>query len=319
MPTVDSRIQQLLDAQAARPAVPVERLTAPAVREDDLAVLALQSRPGPLYAIETMSLAGTNGLDARVYRPRAQPSPVLVYFHGGGFVIGAAGYDRPLCDLARTTGCLIVAPNVRLAPEHPFPAAVEDALAVMHGIAAAGVRPAGGAGPVGIAGDSSGGNLAAVATRELSREGHAPAFQVLVYPMLDATASSPSYREFATGYGFTRDKSLWYFSQYLRAGIDRSDPRVSPLFEPDLSGLPPTLVITAECDPLRDEGERYADAIRAAGGDATSRRYRGMIHGFFQMTGLVAAAHEAQTDIANWIRSLDGHQAPAPGPDPGRS
>jgi acetyl esterase len=319
VPTVDSRIEQLLDAQAARPAVPMERLTAPAVREDDLAVLALQSRPGPLYAIETMPLAGTNGLDARVYRPRAQPSPVLVYFHGGGFVIGAAGYDRPLRDLARTTGCLIVAPNVRLAPEHPFPAAVEDALAVMHGIAAAGVRSAGGAGPVGIAGDSSGGNLAAVATRELSREGHAPAFQVLVYPMLDATASSPSYREFATGYGFTRDKSLWYFSQYLRAGIDRSDPRVSPLFEPDLSGLPPTLVITAECDPLRDEGERYADAIRAVGGDATSRRYRGMIHGFFQMTGLVAAAYEAQTDIANWIRSLDGHQAPAPGADPGRS
>ena len=318
MPTVDSRLEQLLDAQATRPPVPAERLTAAAVREDDLAVLALQSMPGPLYAIETVTLAGTKGLDARVYRPRAQPSPVLVYFHGGGFVIDAAGYDRPLRDLARTTGCLIVAPNVRLAPEHPFPAAVEDALAVMNGIAAAGVPLSGGVGPVGIAGDSSGGNLAAVATRELSREGRAPGFQVLLYPMLDATASSPSYLDFATGYGFTRDKSLWYFSQYLPAGIDRGNPRVSPLFEPDLRGLPPTLVITAECDPLRDEGERYADAIRAAGGEATSRRYRGMIHGFFQMTGLVAAAHEAQTDIANWIWSLDDHQAPAPRADPGR-
>ena len=318
MPRVDARLGQLLDPQATRRAVPAERLTAAAVREDDLAVLTLQSMPGPLYAIETVTLPGTDGLDARVYRPRAQPSPVLVYFHGGGFVIGAAGYDRPLQDLARSTGCLIVAPNVRLAPEHPFPAAVEDALTVMHGIAAACVRLTGGTGPVGIAGDSSGGNLAAVATRELSRQGRAPAFQVLVYPMLDATASSPSYLDFATGYGFTRDKSLWYFSQYLPADIDRSDPCVSPLFEPDLSGLPPTLVITAECDPLRDEGERYADAIRAAGGDATSRRYRGMIHGFFQMTGLVAAAHEAQTDIASWIWSLDDHQAPAPGADPGR-
>jgi acetyl esterase len=143
-------------------------------------------------------------------------------------VIGAAGYDRPLRDLARATGCLIVAPNVRLAPEYPFPAAVEDALTVMNGIAAASVDLAGGVGPVGIAGDSSGGNLAAVATRELSREGRAPCFQVLLYPMLDATASSPSYLDFATGYGFTRDKSLWYFSQYLPAGIDRGNPRVSP-------------------------------------------------------------------------------------------
>ena len=306
MPTVDFRLEQLLNTQARRPAVPVDRLTAAAVREDDLDMLALQRTPGPLHAIETVTLPGTNGLDARVYRPRAQSSPMLVYFHGGGFVIGASGYDRPLRDLARTTGCLVVAPNVRLAPEHPFPAAVEDALTAMHGIAAA-VPLAGGAGPVGIAGDSSGGNLAAVATRELSREGRAPGFQVLVYPMLDATASSPSYLDFATGYGFTRGKSLWYFSQYLAAGIDRDNPRVSPLFEPDLSGLPPTLVITAECDPLRDEGERYADAIRAAGGDATSRRYLGMIHGFFQMTGLVAAAHEAQTDMANWIWSLRDH------------
>jgi acetyl esterase len=157
------------------------------------------------------------------------------------------------------------------------------------------------AGPIGILGDSSGGNLAARVTHALTREGAAPAFQVLIYPMLDATASSPSYTEFATGYGFTREKSLWYFDQYLPPGTDRRSPAVSPLFEKDLSGLPPTLVVTAECDPLRDEGERYAADLRRAGVRVETHRYAGMIHGFFQMTGVLDDARRLQADIGDWI------------------
>lgn len=140
----------------------------------------------------------------------------------------------------------------------------------------------------------SGGNLAAVTTRDLTRQGTSPAFQVLIYPMLDATASSASYRELGVGYGFTKEKSLWYFGQYLPDGSDRRDPRISPLLEHDLTGLPPTLVITAEYDPLRDDGEHYARAIRNVGGPADLRRYDGMIHGFFQMTGHVNAASQVR-------------------------
>jgi acetyl esterase len=131
---------------------------------------------------------------------------------------------------------------------------------------------------------------------------------VLIYPMLDATASSASYRELGAGYGFTREKSLWYFGQYLPDGSDRRDPRISPLLERDLTGLPPTLVITAEYDPLRDDGEHYARAIRNAGGHADLRRYDGMIHGFLQMTGLVSAASQVQADIAAWISEQTGRR-----------
>ena len=192
-------------------------------------------------------------------------------------------------------------PNVRLAPEHRYPAAVEDSLLAARWLAGDALELLGCEGPAAVAGDSSGGNLAAVATRELTRDAVPLACQVLIYPMLDATASSPSYVEFANGYGFSREKSLWYFRQYLPDDVDARDPRVSPLFERDLAGLPPTLVISAECDPLRDEGERYAREIRSAGGDAVWRRYPGMIHGFFQMGAVLDAAGQLRADIADWL------------------
>jgi acetyl esterase len=121
--------------------------------------------------------------------------------------------------------------------------------------------------------------------------------------MLDATASSASYVEFASGYGFSREKSLWYFDQYLPPEVDRRAPRVSPLFEPDLAGLPPTLIVTAECDPLRDEGEAYARNLRDAGVEVEVRRYRGMIHGFFQMTAALDAARLLHDEVAQWLKT----------------
>jgi acetyl esterase/lipase len=297
----DPQVARLLARWAAAPAPPIEQLTADKVRADDLAVLELQGPSAALHAVEQIEIPGSDGLDVRIYRPSADPLPMILYFHGGGFVIGIDGYDRPLRELARTTGRVIAAPNVRLAPEHPYPAAVEDALMAARWLVDAATDLSGRAGSLTIAGDSSGGNLAAVVTRELSREGLPIASQFLIYPMLDATASSPSYSEFATGYGFTREKSLWYFQQYLSDSVDRHDPHVSPLFERDLTGLPSTLVITAECDPLRDEGERYARAIRAAGESAVSLRSPWMIHGFFQMGAAIDAARQLLLDIAEWL------------------
>ena len=303
---IGPEVRELLAGQPG--GSPVTSLTAAAVRAEDREVLALQRMPGALHSVEDMRVPGAEGpLRARVYRPRPGPLQAVLYFHGGGFVIGGDGYDAPLRDLALASGCLIVAPECRLAPECPFPAACDDARAVARWLADT-VRDLGAAeASPAVAGDSSGGNLAALVTQDLFQAGRPPSFQVLIYPMLDATASSNSYREFSTGYGFSAAKSQWYYSQYLPPGTDRRDPRVSPVYSRCLRGLPPTLVVTAECDPLRDEGERYARALHAAGTHTDLRRYAGMIHGFFQMTGALADARQLHADLGHWMRQHAGH------------
>ena len=266
-------------------------------------MLELQRTPGELYSVEDTEAPGPAGmLTVRLYRPRSGRLHQVLFLHGGGFVIGSDGYDAPLRELALASGCLIVAPECRLAPEHPFPAAAEDALAVARWLRDR--APALGASntPPGIAGDSSGGTLAATATHALTREGTPPSFQVLIYPMLDATARSASYDEFAEGYGFSSEKSRWYFDQYLPPGVDRRAARVSPLFDRGLSGVPDTLIVTAECDPLRDDGERHADRLRRAGVTVELRRYEGMIHGFFQLTGVLEGSRRLHRELGDWIR-----------------
>ena len=300
---IDTEVQALLARQAGSPPTPASDLTAAAVRAADRDVLALQRVPGALHSVEDIQLPGAAGLlRARVYRPRPGRLQAVLYFHGGGFVIGPEGYDAPLRDLALASGCLIIAPECRLAPEHPFPAAYDDALAVAHSLAGADHSLGAADSSPAVAGDSSGGNLAAVATQNLSRAGRPPSFQVLIYPMLDATAGSDSYREFGTGYGFSADKSRWYYSQYLPPGTDRHDPRVSPLLVPAPRDVPPTCIVTAEYDPLRDDGERYAQVLREAGTQTDLRRYPGMIHGFFQMTGALTASRQLHADLADWMR-----------------
>ena len=303
MTELDPEVRELLERWAASPATPVSELTAKAVREDDLAVLALQRAPGELYSVEDVEARGPAGtLPVRVYRPRPGRLHPVLFLHGGGFVIGRDGYDAPLRELALASGCMLVSPECRLAPEHPFPAAADDALAVARWLNAD--APALGASdiPPAVAGDSSGGNLAVTVTHALTREGAPPSFQVLIYPMLDATASSASYDEFAEGYGFSSEKSRWYFDQYLPPGVDRRAPRVSPLFDRSLSKMPTTLIVTAECDPLRDDGERYARGLRQAGVTVELRRYQGMIHGFFQMTGALERSRRLHRELGDWMR-----------------
>jgi acetyl esterase len=303
MTPVDPQARALLERWAATPGVPVERLTATQVRREDLAVLDLQATPDRLHTVADIEVPGpASAMAARVYRPRPGRLQTILYLHGCGFVIGPEGYDAPLRQLALSSGCLIVALHHRLAPEHRFPAALEDVVAGATWLTE-NLETVGGLDvPLGVMGDSSGGNLAAVAVRTLTRDGVPLAFQALVYPMLDATASSDSYAEFASGYGFSREKSLWYFDQCLPPEVDRRAPNVSPLFELDLAGLPPTLIATAECDPLRDEGEAYARNLRDAGVDVTVRRYRGMIHGFFQLTAALEASRQLHNDLAEWLK-----------------
>jgi acetyl esterase len=300
---VDSEVRKLLDRWAAGPATQAGDLTAQVVREDELAVLDLQRAPGELYSVEDVEVAGPAGtLPVRVYRPRPERLHPVLFLHGGGFVIGREGYDAPLRELALASGCMIVSPECRLAPEHPFPAAADDALAAARWLNAEASALGASRMPPAVAGDSSGGNLAATVTHALTREGAPPSFQVLIYPMLDATASSASYDEFAEGYGFSSEKSRWYFDEYLPPGVDRRAPRVSPLFDRDLSDVPATLIVTAECDPLRDDGERHAKGLREAGVSVELRRYQGMIHGFFQMTGALQGSQRLHRELGDWIR-----------------
>jgi acetyl esterase len=304
---LDPDVSRLLDRWAALPPLPAEELTAARVRADDLQVLELQRRPPRLHSVEDVELPGPAGpLPVRVYRPLAGELQPLLYLHGGGFVIGREGYEAPLRELASATGCLVVAPEQRLAPEHPFPAAVEDAVAAAWWLSERAPSLGASRAAPGVCGDSSGGNLAAIVSQALCRGGARPSFQALIYPMLDATAASASYREFATGFGFSAERSRWYFDRYLPRAIDRRAPSVSPLFELNLRELPPTLIVTAGFDPLRDEGERYAAALRAAGVDTTLSRYRGAIHGFFQLTGAVEASRRLQAELGLWIRSRHG-------------
>jgi len=276
--------------------------TAEDVRRDDAAIIEVQAPRMPMHDIHDVAIPGGAGkLAARVYVPGVSVSRSLLYLHGGGFVIGPDGYDEPVRRLAAASGCRVVALHQRLAPEYPFPAALEDALLAarwFHNRCSAEGR---GEPLPGVIGDSSGGTLAAAVTQQLSAERVRLAFQVLIYPMLDALATSQSYLDFGTGYGFTREKALWYFDQYLPTGVDRRDPRVSPLYGQDLQRLPHTLVVTAECDPLRDEAVAYASKLREQGVQVEQRSYPGMIHGFFQMTGALDASRRLHAELGAWI------------------
>ncbi|WP_214110608.1 alpha/beta hydrolase [Acrocarpospora catenulata] len=239
------------------------------------------------------------GIPVRIYRASesAVPLPVLIYFHGGGWVYGTLDRADPLArDLAVRTGAIVISVDYRLAPEHPFPAAAEDAWAVVRDVFAHPERYGADPARIAVIGDSAGGNLAAV-TAWLARDAGLPlAHQVLVYPVTDVAMDTPSYRAYASGFGLGAAEMAWFIRKYAH-GADPHDPRLSPLHLPDKSGLAPATVITAECDPLRDEGRAYADAMEAAGVPVTYRDYPGILHSFFVLPGFFDAATEARDHI----------------------
>jgi acetyl esterase len=249
----------------------------------------------PVASTEDITVPGPQGeLRARVHRPQADgPLPTIAFFHGGGWVIGDLDtHDNMARTLARGCGAVVVSVDYRLAPEHPFPAAVEDAVAAARWIAG-NLDRFGGDSRLALAGDSAGGNLAAVVAQQLTAEGTPLAGQFLIYPAVDSAGEYPSRVENARGYFLEQPSMDWFYGHYAGDWEDATDPRLSPLHAPDLAGLPPAVVVTAEFDPLRDEGEAYADALRAAGVPTEARRYDGLIHGFFDMGTLSPAAQAA--------------------------
>jgi acetyl esterase len=218
-----------------------------------------------------------------------------VYLHGGGWVVGSIESHDPVCRrLAARTPCVVVSVDYRLAPEHPFPAGLEDAWAATEWVAAHAAEL--GADRVAVGGDSAGGNLAAVVALRARDRGLPLALQVLIYPVIDADLDSPGYREHGEGVNLTRAKMAWYWERYL-AGADGFAPEASPLRAADLAGVAPALVQTAEHDPLVHEGEAYAHALEAAGVPVALTRYDGQIHGFVRLAALCPRAFDAFAEI----------------------
>ncbi|MGW2402445.1 alpha/beta hydrolase [Kitasatospora sp. NPDC001664] len=292
-------------AEAGTP--PLYTLDLATARAADLAsIQAAAGNPEPVHAVEEFTVPGPGGpLTLRVYRPGDAPGlPALLYLFGGGWTLGSLDTGDAICRrLTNAVGCVTVAVGYRLAPEHPFPAAVHDVAAAARWTAAhaaeLGIDPT----RLAVAGDSAGGNLAAALTLLARTEG-GPALrhQLLVYPNTQHGADTPSVREHDDPLLFNRRSVAWYWGHYLADQADGDDPLASPLRADDLSGLPSATVITAEYDPLRDEGEAYAEALRAAGVEVELRRYDGMPHGFFAMAGALDDGRAAQEHAAARLR-----------------
>lgn len=314
--SLDPEVASYLERESASGLPPRSRRTLRQTREFYRAAAALS---GPAPEMETVEerhvpasdATGTREIPVRLYRPRVdRPNsgnglPIVVYLHGGRFISGDFITHDPVCrQLAAASGCLVAAVEYRLAPEHPFPAAPEDAFTAAVWLrthapefGAAGERWA-------LAGDSAGGNLAAVAVLMLRDRGEAlPTALCLIYPMLDATCSHPSHQTHGSGYGAGSDDMQAGYRQYLPEDANRRHPYISPLFADDLSGLPPTLILTAEYDSLRDEAETFAQRLQQAGIAVQSRRYAGAIHGFFQLGGVLELGRQAMRDAAHSLRN----------------
>jgi acetyl esterase len=307
---VDPQIAGLLELLAAEP--PMSAGTVAEARTAFRALTFDARQPEhvvPVASVEDRTIPGPAGdLPVRIYRPNGDGVvPTVVMFHGGGWVVGDLDtHDNTARALCRDCGAVVVSVDYRLAPEAPFPAAVEDALAATRW--AAGNDSLGG-GPLAVAGDSAGGNLAAVVCQQL-RSGPAIAAQLLIYPGVDVAGDYPSREENGVGYFLDTATMVWFLQQYATPG-DFADVRLSPLLDEDLTGMPPAVVVTAEFDPLRDEGEAYAARLEQAGVPVTLRRFDGMIHGFFDMGAWSAGAQEAVDETCRLFASALRTGSPA--------
>ena len=235
-------------------------------------------------------------IPVRIYTPAGSgPFPILVWFHGGGWVVGDLETADPTArHLTVGAKCVVISVDYRLAPETKFPGPADDSYAATVWAAQHATRLNGDPSKIAVGGDSAGGNLAAaVALMARDRGGLSLAFQLLVYPVTARDFDRSSYRQNAEGYGLTLDAMRWYWDHYLQHPEDASNPYAAPLVAENLKGLPPALVITAECDPLRDEGEAFAKRLQAAGVPTTYSLYDGMIHGFFGMTAVLDKGKQA--------------------------
>ena len=309
-------LKRLRDQRVRDSVAPLYALTVEQARAADLAAIrAGAGDPEPVHEVVDVEIPGPVApLPLRVYRPvDERPLPALVYFYGGGWALGNLDTSDGVCRaLANRAGCLVVAAGYRLAPEWRFPAAVEDCHAATAWLRAHADQVGADADRIAVGGDSAGGNLAAaVALLARERGDVALAGQLLVYPNTDHRADTASLREATHPAMFNRTSVAWYWSHYLAEEKDGLNPLASPLRAPSLAGLPPALVITAEYDPLRDEGEAYANRLASEGVPTELVRYDGMAHGFFTMVGTLDTARTALDRAADrlrgWFTMPSGH------------
>lgn len=308
---LDPQVQALLEAAAKANLPPLWQLTPDQARVQYLQrVRRLEAKDEPIHRVEDRAIDGTDRqIPIRIYRPRdvdtGELLPVLVWYHGGGFVIGSLETHDTACRrLARLADCMVVAVDYRLAPEWKFPAAVDDSFAALQWVAtnatAIGADPA----RVAVGGDSAGGNLATVCAL-MARNAGAPklAYQLLIYPCTAPEPETPSHHRFADGYILTRQTITWFYKQYLRSPKDMQDFRFGPLIADDLSQLPPSFILVAGFDPLRDEGVQYAARLIEAGNAVNLVNMPGMVHGFILMNGALDGAVQALEQSAAALRS----------------
>lgn len=299
--SLDPQAKQLLDSLAQTDLPAINTLSPTEARQQMLNATAGLGKPEAVDSLEDRRIPGSGGeIPLRIYKPSGERLPIVVYFHGGGWVLGGIethdGYCRALANASRS---MVVSVDYRLAPEHKYPAAAEDAYEATRWVSEHAVALGGRPDSLAVVGDSAGGNLAAAVTL-MARDRGGPKIncQVLIYPITDHDFNTASYQEFANGYLLTRDAMIWFWDLYCEAETDRAHRYLSPLRAKNLQGLPPTLLITAGHDPLRDEGEAYAHKLRQAGVSVTLTRYEGMLHGFTRRFDILDKAHEALQQVA---------------------
>jgi acetyl esterase len=306
--TLDPQAQVLCDAMNAAPRIDLTDATLEMQRFMFGQLLLLAGEREPVAAVDEHD---ADGVPVRVYRPADAPAgalPVVFWIHGGGWTIGSVEqYDPIVRQIANGTGALVVSPDYRLAPEHPFPAPLDDCWNALQWTERHMAELGGDASRIAIGGDSAGGNLSAVCAL-LARDAGGPALalQALVYPVTDADLTTASYRANGDGYLLDLEQMRWFFDCYTRGGVDASQWRISPLRVPDVRGVAPALVITGEYDPLRDEGEAYAQRLRDAGVEVEGHRYPGMVHAFFGLSLAFDASKDAVQRVATALRRAFG-------------
>jgi acetyl esterase len=302
---VDPAAQQILDLIDQMGFKLGADITPQALREQITAMEAMAPEMPECASSEWQTI---EGIACQIIKPLGAADgalPVLIWIHGGGFVIGtAANSEGTARRLANGAGCIVVNVDYPLAPEAKFPAGPNACLAVAKWVVAHAAELGGDASRVAVGGDSAGGNLSAIVANNVP----GIAYQLLVYPVVDITMSFPSIKENAEGYFLTKDSIDWFMSHYYDEGTDVTQPLLSPLFAGDavLSKAPPAHVITAEFDPLRDEGEAYAEKLRSVGVATTNTRYDGQIHGFYTMVGMMPAAEAAQAESITLLKGAFG-------------
>lgn len=328
---VDSQMQAILDQYAKFNAPPVEELSAANARNlptlknavEEMAAESATTRimnivkpmPEPVGRIDHIRIPGVaDEIVARIYTPAGDgPFPVLVYFHGGGWVIANLDVYEPSCRaLCNAVEAIVVSVAYRQAPENKYPAAVDDAYAATQWVLANASQLNGDPGRVAVAGESAGGNLATVVClRARDEGGQLPVAQLLIYPVTNHQMNTPSYKENENAKPLNAAMMPWFWSHYLENAADGQQPYASPLLATTLRGLPPAIVITAEYDPLRDEGEQYAERMVADGVSVQARRYDGVSHEFFGLAGAVTKAKEALDEAAEGLKRIFEQRADA--------